>query len=125
MTGQPSTPDEIRSLYVEALARAEFAHFCKTATWEEIDESDRQTWIPNAERLVDALAEKGLMPTVARWKTSGGGGDTPGWWPDKASAVAAWDQVQKKCAEMCEGDWVYEAPTLKREYTTGWTEVPW
>ena len=64
MTGQPSTPDEIRSLYVEALARAEFAHFCKTATWEEIDESDRQTWIPNAERLVGALSEAGLLPTT-------------------------------------------------------------
>lgn len=57
------TPDEIRALYVETLARADFAHFCKTSTWEEIDEADRQTWIPNAERAVTALAEAGLLPT--------------------------------------------------------------
>lgn len=55
--------EQIRALYVETLARAEFAHFCKVATWEEADESDRQTWMPNAERAVDALAEAGLLPT--------------------------------------------------------------
>ncbi|MGW5387174.1 hypothetical protein [Nocardia sp. NPDC003963] len=57
--------DEIRAEAIEVIARAEFARFCKTATWDEVDESDRATWIPNAEALVDALAAAGLLPVEA------------------------------------------------------------
>lgn len=64
------TPAEIRSLYIETLARADFAHFRKDATWDEITEVYRQTWIPNAERAVDALAEAGLLPTAIGYRSA-------------------------------------------------------
>lgn len=48
---RPPTPEEIRAQYVETVARAQFDHFCKIATWEEIGESDRQTWIHRRRHL--------------------------------------------------------------------------
>lgn len=122
--------DEIRSLYVETLARARYEQFAATGDasgfpdypWIDLPDNRRSAWIETAETLVDALAEAGLLPTETRWKTSGEAGDTPGWFPDRAAAVASWDRVQEECADMV-GDWTYERPTLKREFTTGWREV--
>lgn len=65
--------DKIRAEAIEVLARTDFARFCKTATWEEVDESDRATWISPAEALVDALAEAGLLPTGEQFGVGGDG----------------------------------------------------
>jgi hypothetical protein len=91
--------------------------------WHVIGPTARAEHCREVEPDVDALAEAGLLPTEAQWKTSGEGGDSLGWSPDRASAVASWDRVQEKCAEMVGESWDYEAPTLKRQYVIGWREV--
>lgn len=119
--------EQIRVEAIEVLAQARFARgrtpfgnpeWDSTPVYARLWRSYRQA----AAADVDALAAAGLLPTESRWKTSGAGGDSPGWRPSKADAVADWDRVQEKCAEMYP-DWEYEAPILKREYATGWREV--
>jgi hypothetical protein len=58
------TPAEIRALYVETLAHAEF----ETGTygeqlWEELPEATRARWREIATPHVDALDAAGLLPT--------------------------------------------------------------
>jgi hypothetical protein len=71
VTGQPQIPDDIRSLYVETLARAEYER-CFGAEgyrWETTTESIREAVRRDFTFHVDALAEKGLLPIGAgyRW----------------------------------------------------------
>ncbi|SLG32783.1 Uncharacterised protein [Mycobacteroides abscessus subsp. abscessus] len=102
---RPPTPEEIRAQYVETVARAQFDHFCKIATWEEIGESDRQTWIPNAEHAVDALAAAGLLPTrVERRELE------DGWAGQLVSSSGEVTAVSKPC-------------TRQQRYVTEWRVV--
>lgn len=65
------TPDEIRSLYVETLARAEYAQDREygalepgASPWEQADGQVRDYYRRTCVGfLVDALAEAGLLPT--------------------------------------------------------------
>jgi hypothetical protein len=72
VTGQPPTPDEIRSLYVETLARAAYERTLKTRPpssprWDDGDlgmEDVRDHYREGIAYLADALAAAGLLPDV-------------------------------------------------------------
>jgi hypothetical protein len=68
------TPDEIRSLYVETLARAqrvidlrshpELSNGTPREMWGRLDERMRDEYRAHAAHFADALAEAGLLPTA-------------------------------------------------------------
>lgn len=95
---------EIRREVIERLARFEWEdhHRSEMAvfgeTWEKAPTGQRDTYLMHADRAVRQIED--LLPAEAQWKTYGDAGETPGWFPDKASALAAWDRVQEQCAEM-------------------------
>lgn len=65
---------EIRSLYVETLARAYHAHFGVAGEkWEVMPESLRAPSRRTAGILADALAEAGLLPTGVEKRAIDGG----------------------------------------------------
>lgn len=60
-------PAEIRSLYVETLARAAYLDWCRyraeESTWEDDCTGEtREHYLCHADMLADALAEAGLLP---------------------------------------------------------------
>lgn len=83
MTGQPPTPDEIRSLYVETLARAlrvadleqypQREDGTPRGDWDAMPERMRGLYLSSAAPFADALAAAGLLPTAVDSRYTGRG----------------------------------------------------
>lgn len=62
------TPQEIRALYIDTIARGEHARYSAEfeldEAWEDLAEPDRDVFVGNAVDTVDDLAAKGLLPTI-------------------------------------------------------------
>ncbi len=127
------TPDEIRALYVETLARADYADWldrvrvaaarwdeeCEHLPWDEQPDKGewgRDHWRRIHTRAVDALAAAGLLPTGIEW----GAGEVEDHTADAVRTVPHDVHEDEKDARA---DALANGEPLMQRYTHDWREV--
>ena len=87
------TAAEIRDLYIDTIARGQYARYRASfeldESWEELAEPDRDVFVGNAVDTVDDLAEKGLLPIDVDTRYVGRSLDR------RSRYVTGWTEVQQ------------------------------
>lgn len=107
------TPDEIRALYVEALARA---HGCAEIDESQHDASLKRGQLAAIEADVDTLAAAGLLPTGIEW----GAGEVEDHTTDRVRIVPHDVHEDEKDARA---DALVNGEPLMQRFSHDWREV--